>query len=107
MATETATTHEPHVVPIRVYLAIFLTLMVGTALTVWAAFQDFGPFNTIIAFTIAVIKATLVVLWFMHVRYSDKLTWVVVASGLLWLVILFVLTLSDYYARPWLPIYGP
>ena len=99
--------NEAHIVPVKVYLAIFLALMVGTALTVWAAFQDFGPFNTIIALTIAIIKATLVVLWFMHVRYSDKLTWVVIGAGFLWLVVLFALTMSDYLARPWLPIYGP
>lgn len=98
---------ENHVVPIKIYIAVFLTLMVGTALTVWAAFQDFGPMNTVIALTIAVVKGTLVVLFFMHVKYSDKLTWVVVGAGFLWLLVLFTLTLSDYYARPWLFTYGP
>jgi cytochrome c oxidase subunit 4 len=92
-----------HVVPIRVYLAIFGALMVGTVLTVMAAFWDLPPpLNTVVAMTIAVLKATLVVLYFMHVRYSSRLTWVVIASGLIWLGILFALTLSDYLTRGWL-----
>lgn len=103
MASET----HNHIVPVRVYITIFLCLMAGTAITVWAAFQEFGPLNTVIALTIAVIKATLVVLFFMHVRYSDKLTWVVVGSGFVWLLVLFFLTMSDYYARRWIVIYGP
>jgi cytochrome c oxidase subunit 4 len=101
------TPSQHHIVPIKIYIAIFLALMAGTALTVYAAFQDFGPMNVLIALTIAVVKGTLVVLYFMHVRYSDKLTWVVVGSGFLWLGILFALTLSDYFARHWLFIYGP
>src|SRR4051812_6420814 len=98
---------HPHIVPVKVYIGIFLALLAGTALTVWAAFQDFGPMNTVIALSIAMVKGTLVVLWFMHVRYSDKLTWVIVGGGFLWLTVLFTLTLSDYYARHWLVIYGP
>ena len=94
-----------HIVPIRVYVTIFSALMVGTALTVWAGLQDFpGPLNVIIALTIAVIKATLVVLYFMHVRYSSRLIWVIVASALFWLGILFALTFSDYWTRGWLSI---
>ncbi len=91
-----------HIVSIKVYLAIFAALMVGTALTVWAGFQDFpGPLNVIIALTVACVKATLVVLYFMHVRYSSRLIWVVVASALFWLGILFALTFSDYLSRGW------
>lgn len=94
-----------HIVSIKVYLIIFLALMVGTALTVWAGLQDFpGQLNVIVAMTIAVIKATLVVLYFMHVRYSSRLIWVVFTSALFWLGILFALTLSDYLTRDWLPI---
>src|SRR5438876_11080007 len=94
-----------HIVQPRVYIVIFLSLMLGTALTVIAAFYDFpGPLNVIIALTIAVIKATLVVLYFMHVRYSSRLIWVVFASALFWLGILFALTFSDYWTRGWLPI---
>ena len=92
-----------HIVPVKVYLAIFLALLVGTALTVVAAFIDFPwRLNTIVALTIATIKATLVVLYFMHVRYSTRLVWVIVASALFWMGILFAFTFSDYFTREWL-----
>ena len=89
-----------HIVSVRVYITIFLVLLVGTALTVWAAFVDF-PFglNTIIAMTIAVTKATFVVLYFMHVRYSARLIWVIVGSALFWMAILFAFTFADYLTR--------
>jgi cytochrome c oxidase subunit IV len=88
----------------RVYLTIFLALMLGTGLTVLAAFHDFpGPLNAIIALTIAVVKATLVILYFMHVRYSSRLIWLIIGSALFWLAILFALTISDYWTRTWLP----
>lgn len=94
-----------HIVPVRIYIMIFLALLVGTALTVVAAFIDFKwRFNTIVALTIAVLKATLVVLYFMHVRYSTRLVWVIVASALFWMAILFAFTLSDYFTRGWLSI---
>jgi cytochrome c oxidase subunit 4 len=94
-----------HIVPLKIYVTIFLALLVGTTLTVWAGLHDFpGKLNVIIALTIAVIKATLVVLYFMHVRYSSRLIWVVFASALFWLVILFALTFSDYWTRCWLPV---
>ena len=92
-----------HIVPVKIYGAIFLALLVGTGLTVWAGLRDFpGQLNVIIALTIACIKATLVVLYFMHVRYSSKLIWVIFASALFWLAILFALTFSDYWTRGWL-----
>jgi len=92
-----------HIVPVRIYVMIFLALLVGTALTVMAAFVDFPwQLNTIVALTIATIKATLVVLFFMHVRYSTRLVWVIVAAALFWMGILFALTLADFYTRPWL-----
>jgi cytochrome c oxidase subunit IV len=101
-----------HIVPVKVYAVIFLALLVGTALTLLAAFHDFTyhirgkdvQLNAIIALTIASIKGTLVVLYFMHVRYSSRLVWVIVTSALFWLAILFALTLSDYWTRDWLPI---
>ena len=93
-----------HIVQPRIYILIFLSLMVGTALTVLAAFYDFpGPLNAVVALTIAVIKATLVVLFFMHVRYSGRLVWLVIVAGLLWLAIMFAITFSDYWTRTWLP----
>ena len=94
-----------HIVSVRVYIAIFLALLVGTALTVLAAFVDFPwRLNTIVALTIASVKATLVVLYFMHVRYSPRLVWVIVASALFWMGILFAFTFSDYFTREWLSI---
>ena len=91
-----------HVTPIRVYLLIFGALMVGTALTVWAAFLELGAFNDIVAMAIAATKATLVVLYFMHVRHSTRLTKITVLAGFLWLAILVALTLSDYFTRGFL-----
>jgi cytochrome c oxidase subunit 4 len=92
---------KPHVVSWPIYLGIFLILAVLTAATVWAAGHDFGSFNTLVALTIAVVKATLVVLYFMHLRYSPRLTILVVFMGLVWLAILILLTLSDYLSRGW------
>lgn len=88
-----------HVVPTRIYYTIFLALMVCTAITVGVAFVDLGPMNAVIAMTIAVLKATLVVLFFMHVKYSTRLTWVVAVASVFWLGILLALTLADYASR--------
>lgn len=92
-----------HIVPVRIYIMIFLALLAGTALTVIAAFFNFPwQLNTVVALTIATTKATLVVLYFMHVRYSSRLVWVIVAAALFWMGILFALTFSDYWSRSWL-----
>jgi cytochrome c oxidase subunit IV len=88
-----------HIVSPRIYVVIFLSLMLGTGLTVWAAFQNFGKFNIVIALGIATIKATLVVLYFMHARYSPKRTQLVIICALFWLAIMLALTLSDYDTR--------
>jgi cytochrome c oxidase subunit IV len=88
-----------HIVSPKIYLAVFLLLMVGTGLTVWAAFQNFGPFNIVIALGIATIKATFVVLYFMHARYSPKRTQLVIVCSVFWLATLLALTLSDYVTR--------
>jgi len=88
-----------HITSVRTYFLVFIALMVLTAITVWVAFQDFGPWNDVVALTIAVIKASLVVLFFMHIYYSTRLSKLVVISGLLWLFILIGLTLSDYLSR--------
>ena len=90
-----------HVTPRGIYFAIFAALMVLTTLTVWVAFQDFGGLNVPIAFGIAALKATLVVLFFMHVIHSPKLTGIVVVGSVVFLLVLFVLTLSDYVSRLW------
>ena len=90
-----------HVVPLKIYVAIFVALLVGTGLTIGAAYVDMGPMNTIVALTIAVVKALLVVLYFMHVRYSSRLTWVFVAAGFFWFLILVAFTFADYDTRGW------
>ena len=91
-----------HIVPIRTYITIFLALMVLTAITVAVAFVDLGMMNNVVALTIAVIKAVLVILFFMHVRYSTPLTWVVIITGFFWLTVLIGLTMSDYASRGWM-----
>lgn len=95
-----------HIVTRKLYFIIFGALMVLTVITVIAANFDFGRMNDIIAMTIAVSKAMLVLLFFMHVRYSSRLIWVVVAGSFFWLGIMLVLTLSDYSSRGWLDTPG-
>ena len=90
-----------HILPKRAYYTIFGILMLCTYLTVQIAFFDLGPLNTIAALVIAVFKATIVVLFFMHVKYSTRLTWLVVTGSIFWLGILLALTMSDYLTRAW------
>ena len=93
-----------HIVSRRIYFAIFAALVVLTVVTWSVAKLDLGKMNAIVALTIAVIKATLVVLYFMHVRYSSRLTWVFVGAGFFWLAIMVALTMGDYMTRGWLTI---
>jgi cytochrome c oxidase subunit IV len=93
--------HTRHVVPLSVYYMNFAALMVLLVLTLVAARFDLGVFNTVIALTIAVAKALLIVLFFMHLRWSSSLVRVFAGAALFWLMILFVLTLDDYFSRPW------
>ncbi len=90
-----------HVAPKSLYYAVFAALIVGTLLTYAAARVDMGPLNNVVMLGIAITKALLVVLFFMHVRWSTRLTWVVAASGFFWLLILFGLTMQDYMTRGW------
>jgi len=92
-----------HVAPKSMYYGIFGALIVGTVLTVGAAKVDMGPLNNIVMLAIACTKATLVILFFMHVRWSSRLTWVVAMSGFFWLLILFGIGMSDYLSRGWVP----
>jgi cytochrome c oxidase subunit 4 len=82
-------------------VTILFALLVGTALTVWASFIDLGFWNPIIAVAIATTKATLVVLYFMQVRYSSKLTMLTVVAGIFMFLTLVSLTLADYISRAW------
>jgi cytochrome c oxidase subunit IV len=96
----------PHVVSPGLYVSVFLTLLALTFISVWAAGHDFGPFNTVVALTIAAIKALLVITFFMHVRWSGKLVVLVVASGFVWLGFLLLFTFSDYISRGWSLVAG-
>jgi len=88
-----------HVVPVKIYLAVFAGLIALLALTVAAAFLDFGPLDRVVTLTIAVIKAGLILAYFMHLRYSSGLVWIFAGMGFFWLIVLLLLTMGDYVAR--------
>jgi cytochrome c oxidase subunit 4 len=106
MDSQTVHTPHPHIVPIPVYVGVFLALVVGTIVTWQVALIDLGRWNVVVALTIAVTKATLVVLFFMHVKYSTKLTKLVVLAGIFWLLILLTITESDLLTRTWMGVPG-
>jgi cytochrome c oxidase subunit 4 len=88
--------------PLPTYFAVFIALLIGTGLTVYASGLDLGPFNAPVALTIASIKATLVALFFMHIKgASEKLTKLVVIAALFFLLLLLGLTMTDYATRAW------
>ena len=93
---------EHHVVPVKTYFAVFAALMVFTAITVAAAFVDLGALNNVVMLGIAIAKATLVVLFFLHVKYGTRMIHIVAAGGFLWLLLLFGLTMQDYLSRGWM-----
>jgi cytochrome c oxidase subunit 4 len=88
-----------HIVPTKVYYGVFLALMVFTYVTYKIAYIDLGGYNIVVALAIAIIKATLVILFFMHVKYSTTLTKAVVASGFFFFLILVFFTMSDLLTR--------
>src|SRR5881392_1628884 len=90
-----------HIAPTRVYYTIYGILMLCTGMTVAISFVDLGALNIVAALVIAVFKAALVVLFFMHVKYSTRLTWAVVIGSVFWLGILLALTMGDYLTRGW------
>ena len=92
-----------HVVSVRLYVTIFLLLLVLTGLTTGVAFIDLGAYNTVAALAIAATKMLLVGLFFMHLRSSSGLTKLVVLAGFFWLTILLTFTMSDYFTRGWTP----
>jgi cytochrome c oxidase subunit IV len=92
---------EGHIVSPKVYVAIFLALLFFTGLTAAASYVEMGPFNAVVALAIAVTKATLVILFFMHVKYSHKLTKLTVGAGIFTFLVLIAMTLSDYFTRAW------
>jgi len=88
-----------HIVPRKIYVAVAAALMLLLALTMMVPHYDLGSWNIVLALGIALVKATLVVLIFMEVRWGSRLIWFFAGIGLLWLVILISITLSDYYNR--------
>jgi cytochrome c oxidase subunit 4 len=95
------TAHNSHIVPAKMYVLIWAVLLVLTLTTVLVSFVDLGPFNPVLALLIATIKATLVALFFMHLRNSSKMTMVVAIAGIFWLFIMLSFTMTDYLSRAW------
>jgi cytochrome c oxidase subunit IV len=94
--------HE-HVDSVKTYALVLITLLVLTVLTTYVATVDLGAFSVVVALVIAVTKMCFVALFFMHVRYSTRLTRLVILGGLMWLGILLLLTLTDFFTRGWVP----
>jgi cytochrome c oxidase subunit 4 len=95
-----------HIDSVKTYVFVLLALLAATIVTTTVAYIDLGPFSVVVALAIAVCKMLLVALFFMHVRHSTKLTKLVVTGGLLWLLILLVLTMTDFVTRGILGIPG-
>jgi cytochrome c oxidase subunit IV len=93
--------NEHHIVSPRVYIAVLFALLLGTAATVAVSFVDLGVWNPVLALAIATIKMTMVVLFFMHVKYSTKLTKLTVGAGIFTFLVLVGMTLADYFTRAW------
>jgi cytochrome c oxidase subunit 4 len=97
---------EHHIVPKRVYALVFLALIVLTWVTALVSRIDLGRWNIFVALAIAIIKASLVVLFFMHVKYSTRLTKFIVACGFFWLMLLLFITMADLWTRSWMGVPG-
>src|SRR5213080_3631187 len=93
---------EHHVVPVSVYLGVFFALIVLTWVTAWISTIDLGPLNIYVALSIAIFKASLVVLFFMHVKYGTRLTKMIVGCGLFWLMLLLFIVMADIWTRDWM-----
>jgi cytochrome c oxidase subunit IV len=101
MANHSEPDYVGHIIPTKFYVVIWAILIALTLTTVYAATVELGIFNIVVALVIATIKGSLVVLFFMHLRYSTKLTMVTLVASLFWLFILFSLTMTDYISRAW------
>ena len=96
-----------HIVPFRTYVLVFVALLVLVVLTTGVAFMDLGPFNTVVALAIAFLKMMLVLLFFMHLLHSNKLTHVTAVAAAFWLLLLIGLVFADYTSRGWIPDPAP
>lgn len=101
MGPSEPTHSEFHIVSPKIYLVIAGCLLVLTAATTAISYVELGVFNAVVALAIAVLKATLVVLFFMHIKYSSKLTKLTVASGIFTFLVLITMTMTDYLTRAW------
>ena len=97
---------EHHIVPKRVYFAVFFTLIVMTWVTAFVSTIDMGRLNIYVALSIAIFKASLVILFFMHVKYGTKLTKMIVLAGLYWLLLLLFIAMADLWTRGWMGVPG-
>jgi cytochrome c oxidase subunit 4 len=95
-----------HIVPVRVYVAVFLTLIVMTWVTAYVSTVDLGRLNVFVALSIAIFKASLVILFFMHVKYGTRLTKMIVLAGLYWLILLLFIAMADLWTRGWMGVPG-
>lgn len=95
-----------HIDSVKIYVVVLLGLLCLTVVTTLVAFVDLGNFSVVVALAIAVVKMLLVALFFMHLRYSTTLTRLVIVGGLMWLAILLLLTLSDFFTRGWTGVPG-
>ena len=95
-----------HILPVRTYLGIFILLLALLAATVAVTYVDLGAYNAAVSLTIAFAKMLLVLLFFMHVRYTGRLIWVYILAAFFWLLLLIGLTMSDFISRGWPPFLG-
>ena len=97
---------EHHIVPKRIYFLVFLTLIVMTWVTTWISTVDLGRLNIFVALSIAIFKASLVILFFMHVKYGTRLTKMIVLAGMYWLILLLFIAMLDIWTRTWMGVPG-
>jgi cytochrome c oxidase subunit 4 len=97
--------HE-HIVPVSVYVAVFSALIVLTWVTAFVSTIDLGRLNVFVALSIAIFKASLVLLFFMHVKYGTRLTKMIVLSGIYWLILLLFIVMMDIWTRGWMGVPG-
>ncbi|HWE49146.1 MAG TPA: cytochrome C oxidase subunit IV family protein [Bryobacteraceae bacterium] len=98
--------HQEHIVPIGIYVAVFLSLIVLTWVTSGVATLDLGRLNIFVALSIAIVKASLVLLFFMHLKWATRLTKMIVMSGLYWLILLLFIVMMDLWTRGWMGVPG-
>jgi cytochrome c oxidase subunit 4 len=98
--------NENHIVPVRVYVLVFLTLIAMTWVTAYVSTIDMGRLNVFVALSIAIFKASLVILFFMHVKYGSRLTKMIVLAGLYWLILLLFIAMVDLWTRGWMGVPG-